>query len=359
MKTKIVYVLVSSDKDIYLEQLYVSMASARRIMQNARITVVTDKCTNDSLTGKRREEMKYVDELIVVDTDETKTGQYRSRILKTGLRNYVDGDFLFIDCDTIVVKPLGEIDEWRGEISACIDTHTDLKNNPYRNMIYRHARILGWDVSHEPEYFNSGVIFVRDCDKTRAFYKKWQDNYIKGTQVGVFMDQPSFAKTNFEMNHIVTRIPDKWNCELKHGIRYLKDALIVHYLCTNISNGSRQLFLLNERSELEKVKSTAEITDSIQSTFDDPFAGLDSLTTSFSSSDTDFLTTPQFKWLRKRYGKFDFRMMGVGVRVLSIMERIFKNLQEYILRRFRDNARHCRTIYNKDKKYQRGGESPL
>ena len=40
MKTKIVYVLVSTDKDFYLEQAYVSMYSAKYHMPDAHIALL-------------------------------------------------------------------------------------------------------------------------------------------------------------------------------------------------------------------------------------------------------------------------------------------------------------------------------
>ena len=46
MKTKIVYVVVSDEHDIYLEQACLSMHSLRLYNPDAMITVVLDKHTN-------------------------------------------------------------------------------------------------------------------------------------------------------------------------------------------------------------------------------------------------------------------------------------------------------------------------
>ena len=43
MKTKMVYVLVSNDKDYYLEQAYVSMFSLKKYNPKAQIYVVADQ----------------------------------------------------------------------------------------------------------------------------------------------------------------------------------------------------------------------------------------------------------------------------------------------------------------------------
>ena len=71
------YVLVSTDKDFYLEQAYVSMYSAKYYMPDAHIAFLVDRLTEESFVGKRKEMLKYVDELVVVDLDMNLPGKKR------------------------------------------------------------------------------------------------------------------------------------------------------------------------------------------------------------------------------------------------------------------------------------------
>ena len=88
MKTKIVYVVVSSPDDIYLEQAYISMYSLKYFMPDAYIVMLTDKITSMTLVEKRKEEVKYVDDMVVIDYDVNEyNAQQRSRQLKTNIRN--------------------------------------------------------------------------------------------------------------------------------------------------------------------------------------------------------------------------------------------------------------------------------
>ena len=199
---KFVYVLVSSPQDIYLEQAFISMHSLRHYMPNVNITLLTDRLSAETFIGIRETETKYVDEMIVVDLDDKVfTPQQRSRQLKTSARNKIKGDFLFVDCDTIIVNPLDNIDDIKSPIAACRDTHSCFADNPYRKMCLDHGRLLGWPIDEEYEYFNSGVIYVKDCPETYDFYQRWNMNLNMGYDNGVYMDQPSFAKTNYEMGH--------------------------------------------------------------------------------------------------------------------------------------------------------------
>lgn len=322
MKTKIVYVLVSSDNDIYLEQAFVSMCSLKRQMPNAYIVLLTDTITEKSFIGKRKEEVKYVDEIVAVELDGNKlNAQQRSRQLKTSIRNRIDGDFLFVDCDTIITHPLEEIDKMDIMIGACRDTHSDFSDNPYRDMCIEHGRLLGWPIEDEKDYFNSGVIYVKDTQETHEFYQRWNENLNQGYSRNVFMDQPSFAKTNYEMGHIIKHLPDVWNCELKHGIKYLKDAKIVHYLCTNPSqHQNKQLFLLNEKDMLMEIKRTGTLSNEIIDVMDDPFKGLAETTHCFAGEDIYFFRTPSYNYLRNGFNRGG--KISLPMRILMLIRKI-------------------------------------
>ena len=335
MKSSIVYVLISTESDIYLEQAFVSMCSLKYYMPDVHIVLLTDVATKNTFVGKRQDEIKYADEIIAVDLNTEKyNGQKLSRILKTSVRKYVKGDFLFIDCDTIITKPLDGIENFDADISACWDTHSLFKDNPYRSMCIKHAKLLGWDVEKEEEYFNSGVLYVKDTPLSHQFYELWNKNWFDGETKGVNMDQPSFAQTNSQMGHVVNCLPDIWNCELKHGIKYLKDAFIVHYLCTNASKGQdRQFFILNEKSELLKIKEKGVITPDVMETIKDPFYGIARLTHCFAGEDVYYFFTFGHKYLRGFYhfGNYDKmdktikkieKVMQCGWRLKSVIKKL-------------------------------------
>ena len=109
MKTKIVYVVVSDEHDIYLEQACLSMHSLRLYNPDAMITVVLDKHTNATICGKRSIILDYVSEKIVINPEGKFSKMQLSRFIKTNLRKYVIGDFLFIDSDTIITSSLADM----------------------------------------------------------------------------------------------------------------------------------------------------------------------------------------------------------------------------------------------------------
>lgn len=302
MKTQLLYVLVSNENDIYLEQCYVSMFSAKMQMPECHITLLTDTQTKGTFTDIRKEETKYADEIIAIPLDPNLPAQKRSRLLKTNARNYIDGDFLFIDCDTIITRDLSVIDDLDFDLAASEDSHTGFQKNPYRDRSIGEAKKIGVDISKESTYFSSGVMLVKDNDETRHFYRAWNRNYLKGYEKGVFMDQPSMEVTNIELHYPIKTLSPEWNCVPKHGIKFLKDAYIVHYVSTSpCKKNDTPLFLLNDIDVFLKIKETGIITSEVKEVISDPFKGLADLTQCFAGKEIYFFQTRTYTLFIKQF----------------------------------------------------------
>lgn len=298
--------MVSSPDDIYLEQARISIASLRFHQKDATIVLMVDSKTKESFKGNRVLIESDVDEIIVVDVPNHLTPQQRSRMIKTSVRQYVLGDFLFIDCDTIILQPLDEIDSWEFEIGAVYDSHTLFQRNPYRHMNKYHCHLLGKDMEKEDIYFNSGVLYIKDTPQMHDFYKEWNNQWLNGLTRGVNMDQPSFAITNILFHYIVTQIPDVWNCQIVHGIKFMSTAKILHYLCTN-SDSSGDIFILRGRHIFEEMKQTGKIPQTILDCFTNPFYGMPDLTHLHGGEIIDIFWTSSWFFLKKLFGTKYFR----------------------------------------------------
>ena len=179
MKTKLLYVLVSNRNDVYLEQAHISIHSAKYYMPDCHVTLLVDETTDMDMDDNRRKILSNVDEYIVISLTEGTNSQQRSRLLKCGARKYVKGDFLFIDTDTIIARPLYEIDVITSSIAATRDSHSDFLLNPYREMCIEHGKKLEWPIEEESMYFNSGVLFVKDDEAAHRFYDMWLEEWKK------------------------------------------------------------------------------------------------------------------------------------------------------------------------------------
>ena len=334
---KVVYVVVSNDADVYLEQAYVSMCSLKYHMPHAQIVMLTDDLTDATFKGVRKEETKYADEIVVVELPKELNAQRRSRILKTTARKHVKGDFLFVDCDTIVAKPLDEICAVQADIAIVSDLHAeDFKDNPYYlGNVSLCKRFTDFPIETEAHFYNTGVIFVKDTDKAHEFYEEWNRLLCAGWDNGIEMDQPSFAYTNYRMGYIAQTLDGVWNCQLCYGFRYLKDAKIVHYICTNgnrSKNKEHSLYLMNELSVFDRIKKYGEIPQEVESLMHDPFKGLSPVSLCIAGEDLLFFHTAVFANTRLLFGTKAFAVLDFFLRAALFIPKRINRLTKKIQR---------------------------
>lgn len=232
MKTKIVYALVCSPSDFYLEQALLSVHSLGMYNPNVVVELVVDVITDRNLVGNRAKIKEYVNEIHVVETPHGYNNVQKSRYLKTNLRKFVKGDFLFIDCDTIICDSLAEIDEVDADIAMVADLNGDLLlKDPNTLQKYRDA---GFGEAIDLPYFNSGVIYAKDTSSVHEFYADWYTNWCKSDSNGVKYDQPALCMTNADNGLMIKELAGVWNCQFKmEGSRYLREAKIMHYYSNN------------------------------------------------------------------------------------------------------------------------------
>lgn len=230
MTTQIVYVLVSSDKDLYLEEFWVSLFSLRIYHPEATVKVLVDKPT--AIRIDERSQLKsMISNVVVVDVPEHYSPKERSRQIKTMVRNVVDGPYLFIDTDTIICKPLGEIDKLSCDIAAVPDGHQPLANFPFNKGVYDNlATIWDSDVSDAKYWFNSGVMFVADNVRTHEFYRRWNENWTYSCfHKGNSQDQPALLQTDKEYRYFIKEIDGIYNAQVALSLKYFADAAILHW----------------------------------------------------------------------------------------------------------------------------------
>ena len=295
MKTKIVYILVSSGACVYTEQAWVSAYSARLRNPSAEMVLLTD-----SETVVPEPMAALFNQIRKVDFPSEVPPMKRSRLLKTGMRGLVEGDFLYIDADTVVARPLDDIDAVEAPLAACRDLHAPFAEHPHRSATINMCRRLGFDASGVADYFNSGVMLVKDTPENHAFFEAWQQNYLAGYEAGIRPDQPSLAQTN--ASGAIALLPDVWNCEVQNGVRYLRDAYIVHYMVTNVGSGPQdKLFLLNDQAVLFRMREAGGITEEIRSVVEDHFKGYAPVTQVFAGDDIYLFRTRRYRSLRRGY----------------------------------------------------------
>ena len=228
MKTQIVYTLISSRKDYFLEELWVSLYSLRLFHPEVVIKVLVDEPTKLYMECFPKL-CDMITEIVVVPVPEEYNAKQRSRVIKTTVRNVIDGTYLFIDTDTVVCKPLDGIDTLACDIAAVPDGHlplSELMFSPTESI----KNIFGVDISDSEYWFNSGVMYVADNENARAFYRSWNKNWAYSCfQKQQSQDQPALSVTNKEFGGLISKLDDKYNAQVAMSLKYFADAAIVHW----------------------------------------------------------------------------------------------------------------------------------
>lgn len=231
---KYLYVCTSSQRDLFLEQTFASIVSLKQKIPKAFVALLIDKCTEQTLTDGRERIKDLVDELVVRDLDANLSDKVRSRILKTSMRNCIEGDFLYIDSDTVILEDLSEIENVPYDLGGVQDSHVLLSKNPMlqKKEHLKELSKLNSDKAFLTSeiYINGGVLFARDVPKNREFFRLWNKHYLEFLKKeNISQDQPTLSLVNYLMGFPIHELNGKWNCQLNYGASFYRKAKILHY----------------------------------------------------------------------------------------------------------------------------------
>ena len=316
----ICYVVTDNENLRYYNQMLISIFSLRKFNPKIQINILTDKNTILAINNAKRTELeKWNTDIIEVDIPDSFSQKEKSRFIKTSMRHYVDGDFLFIDSDTIIVKAL-PCEICNEDLAMVLDQHTVLKNRINRAYVIEMSRDCGFGTEVGNLYFNSGVIWARDTQFVHDFFHDWHRNWEKGIKSNIVLDQPSLNYTNRKSGYCVKQLKDIFNVQISTvpaPIHYLRDAYIIHYYNVNEGNSA---YLLSD-SEIQAKGYQSEV---VQNIIDDPLYAFKPCKIIPCDNVTErVLTTASFRALVKRYSdrKILFNVIELGHRILQRFQR--------------------------------------
>lgn len=241
-----------------------SIWSCKHYNPEAEITIVTDESTFPHLE-KYPELVMLATKVSIHEFSPGISNFERSRSLKTRLRFLIEGDYLFVDTDTIFCDTICEIDLIQSDIAIVEDLHVPflLKHPLKKNIINRTESVYGdISVSEGTKYFNSGVIYSKDTDLSKHFYHEWNSNWeLSKNKTNRLYDQPALLKTIIDNPNYVKTLEGIYNVQLAGSIRYLFDGKILHFFNFNI-NGIAHPFWNKEY--YNRIKETLILSENVK-----------------------------------------------------------------------------------------------
>jgi len=255
------HTLTSTPKDFYYEQFFLSATSLKQQMPNAEITLLCNTSTKQTLTGKRSGYEKIVSKIITVDTPSNLSQIEISRWVRTSMRRFVRGDFLFLDGDTIVADDLSSIVDLDINFGACLDKHSLVDTHPKRTNILQKNKQLGFNSRVTDKYFNGGVLFCADTPETHLIFDRWHELWLFSKSKNILRDQPALNMAIYENLPFFTELDGTWNCQIAYnGLPYLSSSKIIHYFATDMVFNESS-FLLASNDIFKQIRDTGVIPD--------------------------------------------------------------------------------------------------
>lgn len=243
------------------------MHSLRRHNPEAHIVLVTDAPTYSRIDSKHESIKGYISETVVADVPETMTPIQRSRYLKTSLRQRVEGDFLYLDVDTVIMRPIGDRDfPLEMVLGGVKNVHF---GQPHGIKYDEYIKRTGKHLDSCAFYPNGGVLFARDVDSAHEFFNRWHDMWIRENRdLGIGIDQPSLAQANSSLGCPLKELPGTFNCQTntRQCKEFLFNPYILHYYAAVDSN---HFFPFKNTAVLEKIRLEG-ITPEIERMLDNP-----------------------------------------------------------------------------------------
>lgn len=320
---KYVYILVGSPAGYYFEQTLVSLASLKHVCPSAKITLLVDSDTDKDENAILSKIRSCVDEYIVQNFEENIPCVARSRILKTTMRSLVDGDFLYVDSDTVWTSAIDESD-FVADVMGVLDSHSLLEENP---------SIVGINQDFErtncnPEvqkYVNGGVLFSRDSEKARKFFKIWHEKWLETSKSGYYIDMPSL---NYAFKQLygddVPLLPGNYNSQISRSWKYFPNAKLVHFFTGWMKEAGDKPYVFQRKVFWETVKREG-LNDYVVQMLKNPLDAFDGPVQLYDNVDYELKKTALYGLVRDM---FERKMLGKKSR-FDLVEKFVKKLTTF------------------------------
>lgn len=317
---KYVYILVGASEGFYFEQTLVSLASLKYVCPTAKITLLiddhTDCCGNPLLS----QILEFVDEYIVRKFDENVPSIARSRILKTTMRSLVEGDFLYVDSDTVWASPVDEAD-FTCDVMGVLDGHCLLNEHPLKNGILQDFEKTGCNPQTE-QYVNGGLLFVKDSVKARRFFEIWHEKWLETSKSGYFIDMPAL---NYAFKEIYgERIPllhGSYNAQISRSWKYFPKAKMIHFFTGWMKDIGEKAYVFQRFSFWNLVKKDG-LNDYVWNMLQNPLEAFDGFVSICDNIDAELRKTAVYGLVRDMYER---KKQGKKSR-FDLVEKIVKKV---------------------------------
>lgn len=223
-----VLVLSTDGSPVYTAMARLAVASLRATDPNAKVVLICDALSAAHARIQDGPLAKEVNSLQVVHCPEG-SSTFRSRWIKTQIRQLVQGPLLFLDLDVLVREELSSLFELDTDVAMALN-HS--RNEPAR-QIGRVAKAFFEETAwpRDPErYLNSGVIYMADTQGARDLGERWHMRWQEAWRTtGRHHDQTVLNSLLVDDLARVKVLDHRYNAQFREAPAVARDAAIWHF----------------------------------------------------------------------------------------------------------------------------------
>jgi hypothetical protein len=166
----------------------------------------------------------------------------RSFYLKTRLRDILSGDYIYLDSDTLPVRPFLDMAAGDWDVAFVQDrTHHGPIKPVFPHWELPRLKRMGWQAKLD-RYFNAGIGFYRDNAAARAFTTDWQNRWRYSYSLGDDWDQLAL---NCSLEAVPVRakeLPASYNAMVTVAPVHARGAKIYHFFAGSFATLEGSLY---------------------------------------------------------------------------------------------------------------------
>lgn len=228
MDLRVCYVLADDALGRYADMACVSASTLRRLQPGLETVLLCDASTADAIS-RQSHALGTICDTIISAAAPGATVAERSRWLKTSLRRLVSGDLLYLDVDTVLIRPIELPVEAGTHVLAGADAcdargRPVHKTEPWVDLLFSR---LGWTMP--ALYRNAGVIFFRESAAGRELGARWHAEWRRSLDAGSHRDQPALNAAIGALPRAVGLLPAEYNAMPTYRPWLARGARIYHF----------------------------------------------------------------------------------------------------------------------------------
>ncbi len=224
------YVLTGGAGSVYADMTAVSVLSLLELHPGTAVTVLGDEATVRELAAADGPLARHARLVAVPVPDGDAAGASRS--IKTAMREALEGDLLYLDADTVVMRPIDPALAASRAPRLAHDRHLR-RGGPALQFSPWVEELIARAVWPRPRaYFNSGVIWLPDTQATHRLAAEWRRLWLEGRQHGVWKDQPALNVAIHQLADPIEPLAPAWNVHPYAAPQHIRRARVLHFWVT-------------------------------------------------------------------------------------------------------------------------------